>query len=136
MVETEESKVEYDENGKRCGYALYKNQRAGINFEGTFLDDKWEGLVIMTNFEKAIRNEQEFKADERTGVSTYYEYKKQYIDKTGRLRQLGLVSIENSKPNGEQKGKANLKNQHGKQSAVKKINNSFYFKGKFMNPEM
>ena len=50
------------------------------------MDDKWEGLVIMTNFEKAIRNEQEFKADERTGVSTYYEYKKQYIDKTGKLR--------------------------------------------------
>ena len=64
MVENESSKVEFDENGKRCGYALYKSPRSNISFEGTCLDDKWEGLVIMRDTKMFLRREEEFKADQ------------------------------------------------------------------------
>ena len=39
MVENESSKVEFDEKGKRCGYAFYKSPRSDISFEGTCLDE-------------------------------------------------------------------------------------------------
>ena len=77
MVENEVSKVEFDENGKRCGYALYKNPKSHISFEGTFLDDKWEGLVIMRDSHKHERKEEEFRGNEdKIGKSTHYVYKK------------------------------------------------------------
>ena len=55
MVETKNSRIEYDQTGKRCGYAKY--EFADITFEGTMLNDKWEGLVIATNRSTNTRTE-------------------------------------------------------------------------------
>ena len=43
------------------------------------------------------RREIEFRADEdKIGKSTYYQYKKQYIDTKGNRRKAGILTIENS----------------------------------------
>ena len=77
MVETEDSRVEYDESGKRCGYAMYYNKHADITFEGTMLDDQWEGLVMATNRRTNKRTEEEFRGDEKAMLrGTAYGYKR------------------------------------------------------------
>ena len=77
VVEKDLCRAEYDENGKRCGYAFYRNPKGNITFEGTFLDDKWEGLVIMRNTVSGERKETEFRNDcDKIGKSTNYRYKK------------------------------------------------------------
>ena len=123
MVETENSKVEYDQSGKRCGYAMYHNKHADITFEGTMLDDKWEGLVIATNRSTLRRTEEEFRADEKNQLKgTTYGYKRQYIDRFGVFRQSAIADITNSG------SEPRLK----REIAVKKISDAFYYKGKFM----